>query len=185
MLRTPMMARSGSISRTIRRAGAASASGSPAVRRMRYMAHWLPALTAGSWSCSRKISGGTGSESPALRTSRATPTMVIHGRLDEKRTCCPTGLALGQNARADVSLMIATGSDARSSCGPKTRPCTNPMDMARKYSRVTNRTLGDGAVSSGAMVRPSIRMSLKRFRSANRRDDLARWGVPAFACSLC
>ena len=104
------------------RTAVASLIGSPPVRSTRSCG-----TIQLSFACQygKLISAFTGWSSPICRTSRFTPTIVNHGDLSSASPSLnrfPMGSSSGQNWRAIVSLMMATGGDFKPSCSSNMRP---------------------------------------------------------------
>jgi hypothetical protein len=99
------------------------------------------------------------SRSPPLRTSRTTPTTVVHTTesLDRPKRF-PIAFPPGQSVRAIVSLTSATSGASASSPAVMPRPRANATRIASSAPGVTTCGLGDGTGAPGAVGLPSTTM---------------------------
>src|SRR6185437_4707462 len=79
--------------------------------------------------------------------SDTTPTIVATVCCSPNRTCRPIGSSFGQNSRANVCEIMATGEFPSESAVLKSRPFTSPICIVEKYS-------GEAAQNSAPVLSP-------------------------------
>ena len=84
----------------------------------------------------KKITGLVGWLGPCQRASATTPTISIHGDLLFVRINRPSGDSPGNEARASVSLITATGGRSSVSVRSKSRPARIGISRVLKKSDV-------------------------------------------------